>query len=137
MTAAYFPLDVRRNAPEAMRLQWFTLDGSGNEVPRDLNDCDLLLKLRLYPGASGDPALSIGTAVGGITIEDPAQGLVEIDWPKVGTALSALPSNPETGDPNRPLLDRYAYDLLLIDGDRQLQALLEGPVNISYGVTRA
>jgi hypothetical protein len=118
-------------------MQLFCLDGNGAEVPMDIAGYQLKLDVRLYPGAPDDPLLSVSTGDGRIVVTSAATGEVEIDWPAIKVAIRALPSFTEAGDPLRPRVDTFAYDLLLIAADGDAQALAEGIIPVSYGVTAA
>lgn len=129
-------IPLRRNAPDRTRLLLFTLNEAGAEVPMDLSGYDLRLQIRLYQGAPGAALLDLSTGTGLIAITNPAQGEVEIDWPAVQDTIGALPSNAEAGDPTRPRIDTFTYDLLVIASDGVAQTILEGPVPVAFGVTR-
>nr|WP_314471042.1 hypothetical protein [uncultured Sphingomonas sp.] len=129
-------IPLRRNAPDRTRLLLFALNEAGAEVPMNLSGYDLRLQIRLYQGALGAPLLDLSTSTGLISIANPAQGEVEIDWPAVQDAIEALPSTAEAGDPTRPRIDTFAYDLMVIAPDGVSQIILEGPVPVAFGVTR-
>lgn len=136
MQPGTLPLALRRNAVAAMRLVLFTLDEGGAEVPMDLTGYSLRLQVRLYQGQQGAPLLDLSTGNGQIEITTAASGEVVIDWPAILALIAALPTSAEAGDPAQPRVDTFAYDLLLIAADGSAQAILEGPVPISFGVTR-
>ena len=126
------PLALRRNAPESLRL--VLQDSVG---PIDLTGYSVKLQLRLYPGAPGDALLTLASPlVSGIDMSAAATGAVELNWPMFASAIAALPTTAELGDPSKPTIDTFAYDLLVTDTEGQQQVILEGPVNLSFGVTR-
>lgn len=125
-------MPLRRNAVAPLRLSLVGAD----DQPIDLNGASFKLDVRLYPGAEGPPLFSVSSGSGGITIVDAVGGVIEIDWPMVSAAIEALPSSAEAGDPSAPRIDTFCYDLLLISAGGQAQAIVEGPVPVSFGVTR-
>ena len=136
MQPGTLPFPLRRNAVPVTRLVLFAKDEAGTEVPMDLTGHSLKLEVRFYQGAPGAALLSLSTATGQIEITAPLAGEVEIDWPAILDLIAALPTTAEAGDPERPRIDTFAYDLLLIGPDGSAQAILEGPVPVSFGVTR-
>lgn len=134
MQPGRFDLPLRRNAVAAMRMQLFAIESANGDVPLDLTGCSFKLDIRLYPGQPGAPLLSVSTD-SHIAIVDAAAGEIEIDWPAVLDRIAAMPSFAEAGDPTRPRVDTFAYDLLLTASDGVAQAILEGSVPVSYGVT--
>lgn len=124
-------IPLRRNAAAATRLELY----DGADQPIDLTGCSLVLEVRMYPGAPGAPSLRVGTDTGTITFDDAEAGAVEINWPMIIGQIRALPSTAEAGDPSRARIDTFAYDLLLIGPDGVAQALVEGTIPVSYGVT--
>ncbi len=129
-------LPLRRNATARTRLQLFTTTPGGIETPMDLTGHRLRLEIRLYQGAPGGPLLSVDSSGGRIIIMDAATGDVEIDWPSVLADIEELPTTAEAGDPLRPRVDHFAYDLLVTPPGGPAQAILEGVVPVSFGVTR-
>lgn len=136
MQPGIFDVPLRRNAVAPMRLQFFAKDQAEAEVPMDITDLTVKLEVRLYPGQPGAALLSLSTG-NHIDIIDAATGVVEVNWPAVHDAIRALPTTAEAGDPTQRRIDTFAYDLLLIAENGDAQAVLEGTIPVSFGVTTA
>jgi hypothetical protein len=130
MTAGYYAMRLRRNAAESLRLILEDAEG-----PIDITGHTFELEVRLYPGQPGEPLLRL-TTVDYISLDDPVNGSLEINWPAVLAAIDALPTFAEAGDPTAARVDTFSYDLLMTSPSGVPQAILEGPVPVSYGVTR-
>lgn len=122
----------RRNAPDQT---FFTLTDAG--VGIDITGYTFAMQVRQYPGAAGDPIISLGMAAEnapGFFIDSAVDGEFVLTPPTYATMEALLPLPSSTADITKGQVV-LAYDILLIAPDGVPEALAKGKLTLDSGVT--